>query len=192
MRGSTCSDIPSYALLSLGRHANPPRGLQKKRTAVPIGPPDYDRRRSSRLSRAFSPFFFNFFCSASSLKKMMDYPAWHSRSEGFVFRDYDGSRLSPLAVWIRGKKIVLFRRTEKDQPSRISTEVTYETRASQGDHPLDRPAELFSAPPLTRLSPIFRGSTRPFVAKPPRRKPPLARCSFPAARANIWFRRPGC
>ena len=145
------------------------------------------------VSREPFPLFFKtFFCSASSLKKMMDYPAWHSRSEGFVFRDYDGSRLSPLAVWIRGKKIVLFRRTEKDQPSRISTEVTYETRASQGDHPLDRPAELFSAPPLTRLSPIFRGSTRPFVAKPPRRKPPLARCSFPAARANIWFRRPGC
>ena len=145
----------------------------------------------SSLASLF-PFFLDFFCSASSLKKMMDYPAWHSRSEGFVFRDYDGSRLSPLAVWIRGKKIVLFRRTEKDQPSRISTQVTYETRASQGDHPLDRPAELFSAPPLTRLSPIFRGSTRPFVAKPPRRKPPLARCSFPAARANIWFRRPGC
>ena len=92
---------------------------------------------------------------------MMDYPAWHSRSEGFVFRVYDGSRLSPLAVWIRGKKIVLFRRTRKVQPSRISTDVTCETRASQGDHPLDRPAELFSAPPLTRLSPIFRGLTPP-------------------------------
>ncbi len=47
---------------------------------------------------------------------MMDYPAWHSRSEGFVFRDYDGSRLSPLAVWIRGKKIVLFAGLRKINP----------------------------------------------------------------------------
>ena len=53
------------------------------------------------------------------------------------------------------------RTPKKVQPSRISTEVKCETRASQGDHPLDRPAELISAPPLTRLSPIFRASPRP-------------------------------
>jgi hypothetical protein len=48
----------------------------------------------------FPFFFFDFFCSASSLKKMMDYLlrhllAWHSRSGGFAFRGFMTVRGSP-------------------------------------------------------------------------------------------------
>ena len=71
----------------------------------------------------------------------------HSRSGvACVSGFYDGSRPRPHGSTVDTReKILLFRRIEKVQPSRISAYVTCETRASQGDHPLDRPRVILRA-----------------------------------------------